>query len=286
MSDTPIPNRQQPTKKTGNLKMSTAILIGAISLLLVFFTAIFSPCPSNYEFKIYKTLLALGAAGVASSMPGILKLKYKTALISSSGAISVFLIILFLPDKSVGNEDKCSSVFPLTIYVQELKEGQNKHFTSTAKLVFDLGNDIRAAMVGELGKTNFEIPSKYKNKGIRLSIQSDSYDPVQPDSLYILSGEPIYFLLKCKDIFRTITGVVENSDGTRLLKDVLVQCEDSHVQSNDMGRFKLIMPECRDNYTLTFSKERYQLQRRIYYTNSNEFTVRLEPDSSTTISKN
>jgi hypothetical protein len=75
-----------------------AATLGTLFLVLIVVTAIFVPSPTLYQKKVFLTILALAAAGFATTISGLLstKITFGTQLkIGATGALAVFVLIFF-----------------------------------------------------------------------------------------------------------------------------------------------------------------------------------------------
>ena len=73
-------------------QMIVAFLFGAISCIVMLLVAIFSPNPTDFQIFVFRVILSLSAAGVATLIPGFLRVNFGP-YIKAGGAIAVFIIV-------------------------------------------------------------------------------------------------------------------------------------------------------------------------------------------------
>lgn len=70
------------------------LTIGIISMITVFITILKYPNPTKPQLQVFRVLLALSAACIASVIPGYVNLETKTHLVmSAGGAIAIFILV-------------------------------------------------------------------------------------------------------------------------------------------------------------------------------------------------
>jgi hypothetical protein len=80
-----------------------AILLTVVSVAL--------PSPTNFQYAVFRTYLAIAAAGVGSGIPGLIEVHSQTASfgISAAGALALFVIVYFFgPASQKRNADQNS----------------------------------------------------------------------------------------------------------------------------------------------------------------------------------
>ena len=66
--------------------------VGFLSIMLII--ALIKPDPSNFQYNVFRTVLALAGAGIGAVVPGILSVNVGKA-IRAGGAIAVFIVVYF-----------------------------------------------------------------------------------------------------------------------------------------------------------------------------------------------
>lgn len=75
-----------------------AFIFGTIFCVALIFWSILQPTPSPAQYVVFRTILALSAAGVAAMVPGFINVDLNTKknlIIRASGALAVFVIVFF-----------------------------------------------------------------------------------------------------------------------------------------------------------------------------------------------
>jgi hypothetical protein len=65
---------------------------GIVFVLILLYLAIGVTEPTNWQYTLFRTILSLGAAGIAALLPGDIEIKYKN-LLRATGALAVFLFV-------------------------------------------------------------------------------------------------------------------------------------------------------------------------------------------------
>lgn len=95
-----------------------AFIFGVVFIVVILFLAIFFPTPSEFQYDVFKIVLALAASGVAVNIPGFLAVDINK-FIKAGGAIAVFVIVFFFTPaqiavKKVPNPEAINKTLPLT----------------------------------------------------------------------------------------------------------------------------------------------------------------------------
>ena len=81
-----------------------AFAFGVLFISAIVVLAVKYPTPSQFQYFVFRTVLALAAAGFAVMIPGLLKLELKS-WIRATGTIAIFLVVFFFsPAKLASNE--------------------------------------------------------------------------------------------------------------------------------------------------------------------------------------
>lgn len=91
------PGDVNPTKEL-NVQIIAAVGFGVSFVLLLLFLAIKFPEPTPFQYNVFRTVLSLAVAGVASMIPGFIKLDLKSGqdlAIRAGGALAVFVFCYF-----------------------------------------------------------------------------------------------------------------------------------------------------------------------------------------------
>ena len=93
-----------------------AFVFGVSFIVVILILAIFFPTPTDFQYDVFKIVLALAAAGVAVNIPGFLHVEVNK-FIRAGGAIAVFVIVFFFTPaqiavKKVPNPDTVNITLP------------------------------------------------------------------------------------------------------------------------------------------------------------------------------
>jgi len=81
-------------KKISKLETILACIFGSVMLIVIFFTAIFIPNPTDYQYNVFRTILCLAAAGIGAILPGFIVIegKWTEFTFRASGAIALGIL--------------------------------------------------------------------------------------------------------------------------------------------------------------------------------------------------
>jgi hypothetical protein len=85
-------NGRQDMNKSDERKL--AYVFGVVFVVVLLVIALALPNPTVFQYTVFRIILALAAAGVASMIPGFLHVTVKT-WIRASGALAIFVIVYF-----------------------------------------------------------------------------------------------------------------------------------------------------------------------------------------------
>jgi hypothetical protein len=71
-----------------------AYLFGVAFIIVLMVVALLVPNPTNFQYTVFRIVLALAAAGVAAMIPGFLQLTVAN-WIRAGGALAIFVIVFF-----------------------------------------------------------------------------------------------------------------------------------------------------------------------------------------------
>lgn len=189
---------------------------------------------------------------------------------------SMVKIIEFCNKPSAANGE----AMQLTVYVQGTDGKPVAEIQNSGKIIVDFGNDRRAPLIGENGRTNLgEIPEKFRGEKIPIVLQADGYEPADASRHYIMDGKPVYFLIRRDNSLGRIQGIVKDRSGEKFIAGALVMIDqDSTTTTDSLGRFHLLMPpdKHKDTYTLTVKKDGYKVKNEYYKPKSGSIEIRLE----------
>lgn len=158
---------------------SNLLLIGLSSAFIIVAIIIITliPCPSEPQFLFYKIILALSVAGVASIIPGFIRIKYQN-FVSAGGAIAVFVFVLTYNPGFIENNPKCKSTFNLNVQFYGDSAKGTILRSGEAKVVFKGRTQI--LQLQSDGKITLEdIPMDILGESILITPQIEDYSKAQ-----------------------------------------------------------------------------------------------------------
>lgn len=168
----------------------------------------------------------------------------------------------------------------LTVMVQGMDGKPIPELQNTGKIIVDFGNDRRAPLIGENGRTNLgEIPMKFRGEKIPLVLQAEGFEPAVSDTQYVMEGKPIYFTAKRDSSLGLVQGIVKDRSGENFIAGALVMIDqETTLTTDNLGRFKIVMPlnKQRDTYTIMVKKDGYKVKNEYYKPKSGAIEIRLD----------
>ncbi|CAB3901332.1 DUF4019 domain-containing protein [Achromobacter mucicolens] len=71
-----------------------AFTFGVVFVIAIILIAIFRPTPTEFEYTIFRIVIALAAAGVGAVLPGFLDVNFRNWL-RAGGALAIFVVVYF-----------------------------------------------------------------------------------------------------------------------------------------------------------------------------------------------
>lgn len=168
----------------------------------------------------------------------------------------------------------------LTVMVQGMDGKPIPELQNTGKIIVDFGNDRRAPLIGQDGRTNLgEIPTKFRGEKIPLVLQAEGFEATEPDKQYIMEGKPIYFFVTRDNSLGLVQGIVKDRSGENFIAGALVMIDlETTLRTDSLGRFRTVLPpdKQRDTYVITVKKEGYKVKNDYYKPMSSPTEIRLD----------
>lgn len=76
------------------VQMYLSFGFGVVFVIIMLVIALFKPNPSDFQYSVFKTVLALAGGGVACTIPGFIEVQIGT-WVRAGGAIAVFVVLFF-----------------------------------------------------------------------------------------------------------------------------------------------------------------------------------------------
>jgi len=254
---TPTESKETPTPPTST---RNAVIIGIASLGVILLAVLFVPCPTSTQYIVFRIILALGAAGVASIVPGLFS--FNNTMLTASGALGVFgLVYLVNPAKSFSSEDGCNGLFDYTIFVESPNE--TLEFTGPAYLALRLEREYSKTSIGEDKTVNYkDIPAQLRNQTVLVELEAAGWQFLNGsnrDSIQ-LTGKSDIVQIQRDNSLCCVTGEVMDNTG-KPIPAAIVSIQDLTTTTDSLGRFKLEIPKTRqkDQQPLKVRKNGYQV---------------------------
>ena len=230
----------------------------AIIILLV----IFIPCPTQSQYLVFRILIALAAAGLATVIPGVININVSNG-ITAGGALAVFVIIYFFDPASTTAENKCENeTFAFTVFVHGQKGKEDKILRGQGEVCVYLNSLPDKVKIDEDGKATFtEISPTFLNSKVRITIDHPQpYQSTHSDSLYELKKNGVAFLEVGLYGMDKIFGEVLDYKTGQFLDSVRVSILDVETYTNSKGWFELNIPSEKQSkfQRVSFDKKGYQ----------------------------
>jgi len=111
-----------------------AFAFGVLFVVAMLLVSIFVPRPTDFQYLVFRIVLALATAGVAAMIPGFLQVNVSTFL-RAGGALAVFVVVFFYnPATLVVNNSSDSRIEPLAPPIKDLTP---KHSSSSINSVIN-----------------------------------------------------------------------------------------------------------------------------------------------------
>ncbi len=165
----------------------------------------------------------------------------------------------------------------LTVFVTDTNG--NVALENEGRLNIPLGNRSLNEIIGANGRTNFpDITANNRGDTILIGLDAEGWEIAGGVNTFVFTGEPIQLKVKRAKSLGRITGLIKDKNGLGLAGATVLIGADTAVQTDNLGRFVLNMPEhkIQTSYELTIQKEGYKSKSRTYVPNSNLFELELE----------
>ena len=208
---------------TKRQQIKYGILLGLILIMIYLGLSLFIfECPTENQYVALRLLIALGAAAFASIIPGFIELKYRK-LITASGAIAVFIILLIINPEPISSYTSCNEsinirgniflnhrpfemaeVYLIELDSRKIYSNDNGNFTYEYKGTLDF-DELTVRIKSDILKIDTSIVSTNYRKFMKFKIHTQHLD------MSTLSQRPI-------------------DDGVMALEDLCIECTAKDVQ--------------------------------------------------------
>jgi hypothetical protein len=118
-TETPEERQRSGTSSHPAYERTLAFGFGVAFVVALLGLAVFIPEPSVFQWRVFRAVLALAAAGAATFIPGVLRVTL-TPWVRASGAIAVFAAVYGLEPARLVVQDPFGPVDPSTVAPKEL----------------------------------------------------------------------------------------------------------------------------------------------------------------------
>lgn len=253
-------------KKTVVPLSKTPFWLGIGLCAVIILLVIFIPCPTQNQYLVFRIVIALAAAGLATIIPGFISLNMSKG-ITAGGALAVFVLIYFFDPASTVAENKCANeTFTFTVFVHGQKGEEDKILRNQGEVCVYLNSMPDKVKIDEDGRATFtEISPTFLNTKVRISVQHPQpYQSTNPDSLYELKKNGVVFLQVGLFGMDKIFGEVLDYKTGRFLDSVRVSILDVETFTNSNGWFELHIPADKQSKFQRVSFDKKGYEREVY----------------------
>ena len=229
-------------KKKATPKTSIWLGIGLLAVILIL--VIFIPCPSASQYFVFRIIIAIAAAGLATVIPGTLSIEIANG-VKAGGALAIFAIVYFFDPASTVATNKCTEeTFTLTVFVHGKGGLEDKILKDQGLVCVYLNSNPEKVRIDGDGKATFtEISPTFLNSKVRITIDHPQpYQSTHPDSLYELKKNAVVYLETALMGADKIFGEVVDYKTRQFIDSVRVSIFDIETYTNTNGWFELKIP--------------------------------------------
>jgi hypothetical protein len=144
-------------------------IISGLGLIIVYLVlSLFAfECPTENQYVALRIIISMGAAAFATAIPGFIEVKYSN-LITASGAIAVFVIILMVNPKPISSFSDCNTETRINgnVFLN------NKPFEMAEVYLIEL--DSRKLYTNDNGNFSFSHQGKIEQDQLTVRIKSSA----------------------------------------------------------------------------------------------------------------
>jgi hypothetical protein len=167
--------------------------------------------------------------------------------------------------------------FPLTVYVHGEGGPHDVVLKNSGYVVLDLGPDRRREPIHENGQAYFpSIPVNFRDQEVPMWVESDAYEPTNPDQKHRLDGTSLYLAVRKKP--GRVSGRVQDESGNAL-SGVAIRVAGLSATTDSAGHFEFLIPGDRlqPELDLEAVAAGYGAKRYKAVPNANEIAIKLAP---------
>ena len=256
MQESNAVNQQPQQGRNFQLDKILAYVFGIVFISAILALAFFDRNPSNFAVGVYKTVLALAAAGVAAMIPGFIDVNVQP-FVRSGGAIAVFVIVFFFSDKVFPQQSSVTENVEIT--VEAIVAEIERFKTDNSSYPETLGELDIIDLIEKVGSNRIEYaPDKEKGYTLRYA-GNDNRMRTSDDRIY--HGESVEIPIVesssldtsgCESI--PITFNAQNHSGLGFMRydlhtDMIVSAQREGSRGPENATFN-VRPDCLGKYLL------------------------------------
>ncbi|MBL7804766.1 MAG: hypothetical protein JNL02_13580 [Saprospiraceae bacterium] len=241
-----------------------------IGLLLLLGPAIalaaFLPCPSASVENTFRLLMALGAGGIATLLPGVFHLEFKGLKAGSAIGITALVYLVnpagVVKDDSPCNEPKTTSV---TVFVHGKKGTHDMIPRQQGSVIMDVpGGERKRASINEYGQAFFQ--NLVVGDSVRIDVDfSEPYHATRPGRSYRVEPQGSIYLEVALQGLDKVFGTVLAGD--KALPGVVAAIGALRDTTDETGYYEIAIPEPlqQKQYEVKFTRAGYKLLTKPAY---------------------
>ncbi|MCC7503921.1 MAG: hypothetical protein IT259_01415 [Saprospiraceae bacterium] len=241
-----------------------------IGLLLLLGPAIalaaFLPCPSASVENTFRLLMALGAGGVATLLPGVFHLEVKGLKAGSAIGITA-LVYLVNPAGVVKNDGPCNEpkTTAITVFVHGKKGTQDMILRQQGFVIMDVpGGERKRASINENGQAFFQ--NLVVGDSVRIDVDfSEPYHATRPGRSYRIEPQGSIYLEVALQGLDKVFGTVVSGD--KPLPGVVAAVGALRDTTDETGYYEIAIPEHlqQKQQEVRFTRAGYKLLTKTAY---------------------
>lgn len=99
-----------------------AFIFGVIFVSVILFLAVLKPSPTDFQYKVFWSVMAMALAGIGAVIPGFIEVKI-SRWVSAGGALAVFVMVYFFtpahrPDERTAAPEVSATPLPASVVKQ------------------------------------------------------------------------------------------------------------------------------------------------------------------------
>jgi hypothetical protein len=219
-------------------------IVGLLLLLTaLFFLVFFVPCPTKPVENVLRLLMALGAAGIATQLPGLFHLEFSG--IKAGSALGIFaLIYLVNPAGAMKDSNGCQDFSNVIVGVHGTEGAHQKILRDQGHVVIGFSQKTEKANINGDGEAVFlNVPTTWLQEPVKIYLEHPQpYQVLRPDSLYRIPVDgKVYVAVRLQNADR-LFGTITDSGSRAFLDSVRVSVRNIAAYTDKNGWFELRIP--------------------------------------------